>query len=308
MTSNVEPEEVQALMGLMRESGQRRGSVVTERDFRHPKRLSADSIEDIERSLATLLPRAEHVVGEALGCPTRLALAGVSEVSADTILDDVLPPLAALRFRFHGQLAWILWDARAAVSAVERIMGSSSTDPEARELSRTECRVLGNMLASLARLLAEVFARRADDFVVALKPETFGSWRDDEDQADPHRVAVELRLETGGSEPGPLWVFLPGFHASTAGSTQETQDGPPPALPDHLDRVEVDLLAHFPAGDLPLSQLLALEEGDVIPLEARVGDPVRVSIEDRPFGHGGLGTHRGRVAIRMESIEFEDRG
>jgi flagellar motor switch protein FliM len=57
--------------------------------------------------------------------------------------------------------------------------------------------------------------------------------------------------------------------------------------------------------EISLDQLLALEEGDVIPLDARLGDPTTLSVEGLTLAHARLGSHRGRLAVRIERLHVE---
>ena len=74
-------------------------------------------------------------------------------------------------------------------------------------------------------------------------------------------------------------------------------------LPEHLGPVDVTISAQLAGCEVSLDQLLALEAGDVIPIDARVGDLAVVKVEGCAFARARLGQHRGQLAIRIEQLE-----
>ncbi len=78
--------------------------------------------------------------------------------------------------------------------------------------------------------------------------------------------------------------------------------GPGLELPKHLDNVEVELGIRLAECEISLNQLLALEEGDVIPTSVRNGDPATVLVEGKELATGRLGTHQGHFAILVEQM------
>lgn len=297
MSASIEPEETQAIMDLMG-AGQGSRGQVSERDFRRPHRLSVPAREALVRRLQDRIPRLEAHLAAMLGAVHPLELAGLGEASAEDVVEQAALPLAALRFAVGGQPAWILWESVAAVAAVERILGSKAK-PAARRLSHAETRVLNDLLAPMAREAAEALDQKAEGYAVAQSIEALGTWRDGGKQADVHRLELELGIE-GPGEPSTMRIYLPA--PGSLAATKPSAAGPV-ELPAHLDPVEVSLTARLAGCEVSLAQLLSLEEGDVIPIDARVGDLAMVTVEGCPFARARLGRRRNRLAIRIERIE-----
>ena len=63
-------------------------------------------------------------------------------------------------------------------------------------------------------------------------------------------------------------------------------------------RVPVELSVRLGSTNIPLRQLLALQEGDVVPLKTRVGEPVVAPVQGRP-------KFRGRIGVRGKHFAFQ---
>ena len=59
---------------------------------------------------------------------------------------------------------------------------------------------------------------------------------------------------------------------------------------------------HLASIDVPLTDLLELEVGDVIPLGVHTQTPVDIYVEDRSCAKGRMGSHLGRLAVRIEKL------
>jgi len=294
--SNIEPEETQAIMDLMAAESVGSG-IVAERDFRRPRRLSGPIREDLARIFKEVVPTLEDQLAETLGTACPVELVHVGEASAERLVTESDTPLVALRFDADGQPAWIVWENLAAVTAVEKILGSK-TEAAERRLSHVECRVVLDLLSRIAVASAESIGFAARNFAVAQSLESLGSWREGGEEASVHRLEIELGLQ-GPGEASTLRIYVPSpqltpIEAKKTGAIE---------LPEHLAKVEVSVTAQLTGCEVSLDQLLALEEGDVIPIDARIDDLAVVTVEGLPFARARLGQHRGQFAIRIEQLE-----
>ena len=109
---------------------------------------------------------------------------------------------------------------------------------------------------------------------------------------------ADLRLG-GGRREGTVWLALPPAPDSPAGGGAEA---PPEAfdLAARLDGAEVRMDAVLARPALPLSQLMALQAGDTLPLQGATLDSVRLTgVDSRLIGEGRLGQVRGMRALRL---------
>ena len=269
------------------------------RDFRSPRRFSAARILELGALIENGLAPLERRLADSLGLRGKLELSRLGESDAETLFAGAAEPLVVLRFKVQGQPGWLVWEPLAAVRTLETILGSKAdAGVAARKLSSAESKLATALLTEVARSTASALKLAASDFVLVQAAPELGSWKDGAEGKEAHRVSVELTLASG-DHSGKLCVHLPGI------GTGESEPAPPSKLPAHLGEIEVQVAARLPGCEIALDQLLALEEGDVIPLEARIGDPTELVVEGQPLALGRLGTHRGRLAVRIEKVATE---
>ncbi len=300
VSTNVEPKEAAAIRELLDEDAAERADVV-DRDFRNPRRLSSGALADVTRVMAAALGDMETRVAAAANTRWPIELGDVRETSANGLFEDQDGPFAALRFDCGGQIGWIVWESAAAVAGVEAILGGSSADATARPLSTVERAVLQSILAPVADATLRALGVDAGRVVVAQTREALGEWLDAGDAADPYRIHVALTIDGPGSKSN-IDVYLPSAPVDASAVAQKSG---PVDLPGHLDRVQIALAVRIEGCDVSLAQLLDIDVGDVIPLDARVGDHASLCVDERTIGHGQFGTHQGNLAIRIEHLEQE---
>ena len=297
------PSTIQAVLGRRRPA-----QGVTTRDFARPRRLSEKRLAALRLALENALPALEKRLLEVSGLRLGLGIAALAEADAETLLASAPETPCVLRFRCQKAPAWCFWEPAAAAGVVEAILGAKGAAAAERRLSPTETRIALQFLGEIARALAGVLGLApgglalADLALVQAKPE-LGSWRDGGAEAESHRLEVDLALELG-EETSTLRFYLPGI----AGDERDARASLPEALPAHLERVEVELSARLAGCEISLDQLLALETGDVIPLEARLDEPATLTIEGLTVAEARLGRHRGRLAVRVEQLRIPHGG
>ena len=301
MSANVEPHEARAILdAVVPAVGSAPGSVVAPRDFARPLRLSGREREELAQRVQVALSEAAKELGRALRGDVTLALAQLREESAEGLFDDLTEPFALVRFNVGGQPAWARWDVGGAVAAVEVALGAPAPSGGERSLSGVERRLLLRLLTGLVKRVAAALGLKPGVGQVVEAPEEAGAWSDGGVGADRARLRVHVAFEGPGGESG-IDLWLPGV-----GSARGETPAPLAALPAHLDEVTVALSARLGACSIPLVELLALEEGDVIQLEAPEDGCIGVLVEDVPSARARLGRCDGHLALRIESIGGAD--
>ena len=294
MSTNVEPEEAAAIRDLMSADGSA-SPQISERSFKEPRRLSTAGREGLVRRLRGSLATLEEELALALSAKVALELRDLTERDASGIFDGLAGEQAALRFSAGGQPCWLLWEPDPAVAAVERLLGSAGRGKAStRRLSRVEAHVIGDVLGGIAGALCAALKLEPSDPSVAQSVEALGTWLDAE-QPDAYRLSFELGLRIDEGE-STLAVHLPYVAAPEEGDAEGAE------LPAHLSGVEVQVQVQLEGCEVQLEELLALRPGDVIPIDARVGDPANVLVEGQPFAQGTLGQHRGSLAVLIQEL------
>ncbi|MEM7309992.1 MAG: FliM/FliN family flagellar motor switch protein [Planctomycetota bacterium] len=293
MSANVDPQEVEALTeGLASAPSGEHAA----RDFAQPLRLGQARLAAFRRRVEGMeFPLTKHVTDQ-LGVATEVKLVDAREVHADVVREGLEDPLAAVRFRCGGQIGWAVWDADAAVHAIEQLLCGSSPTEGPRRLSGLEADLLVAILGKPIERLAEAGDVAVESVQAVTNLSSLGSWQELGSAADPHRVALDFELKAG-DESSELHVYLPGF--SNDGQAPEA---PAEALPEHLDPVAIELSVRLGAAEIPLSELLALEDGDVIPLGTPTNGTVAVTVDGWELARARLGQSEGKLAIALTEV------
>ena len=317
MAGLVDPEEAAA---LARAAGggdaPRRVAVVVPRDFTEPRTLSADRIARIRKTLSARLQSiANALAGPLRGHPT-LTLGEVGEVNAQGLFDGFVRPFLVHGFPCAGQQGWVVWDTAAGRLVADTILsgpdaGAASTqdvDDDGAEdaddppgdpmLTRTERRVVGRALDEVLARIAGEFGLEVGPGEIWQEPEELTTLEDLGPDADSRRLFVHLGFEDERGTTSDLRIYVPGIAAAEDENEERTRDG----APAHLASVDLDVSAILGGTDVPLAELLEIEVGDVIPLDARVGDPVELEVEETICARGRYGAHAGLLAILVDEV------
>ena len=298
MSTNVEPEEAEAINALVQaESSPELPAAVVQRDFNHPRRFSAENLADLQRALTMGLPALDKKLRELFKCSLRTEALEIDEVSAEGLFDELQDPFALAEFSVGGQPAWIQWDIRAAVQAIELQLGSPG-DPEPRQLSTIEGFMLDDILSSVVDVVTHALNLEAADHKVIRTIEELSGWQDPGPQAEAHRLKVAVKLN-GVGEGSSFHLYLPGVEAKAATPSDNSAKN---ALPDHLNPIGIELGAYLGSSEIPLSDLLAIEIGDVIPLGTALCEPLQLRVEGHEFGTAEMGIHNGNRAVRVVEV------
>jgi len=302
MASNVSPEEVHALLG---DSAEEHAAGVEPRDFGQPRRLSPEQLVRHKRTAQRAQQELGRIVNATFRAPTTTEIVGVSEASMPGIVRSLAEPFAALAFECGGQPCWTMWDISVALSAVERMLGSTEARPStARPLSAVERALVQVLLVKVTSLVAATYGlepknpRYLQDFV------SLYATQDGQDHGDPQRLCVQVGMQ-GPFGSGTIRIYLGGaklLEPAAPGAKDKLRA----TLPAHISDLEVQLTAELASVELPLKDVLAIEPGDVIPLDVDVDSPLALYVEDEACGSARWGERSGRIALRI--TEFRKRG
>ena len=244
MTSQLDPEEVQAIADAMSEP-QQAAPQVAERDFRIPRRLSLEVVRKLEEALRNSIPSLQRSLQAVV--PTEIVLepTSVREITARGLFDNVPEPFVIARYVTGRAPGWAVWEPEAAIAAVQAALGMPVHDDEeidtGRELSFIERRMMARILNALLAPIAERFQLDVDDLAIAEKPDEIGSWEDEGADADAHRLCVDLQLTAAG-RTSSLTLYMPGFLPAEVELDEEQEETTTPA---HMTQVAVDVRALF---------------------------------------------------------------
>ena len=301
--SDLTAEEAQALREAAGETEDRAQGLVSERNFSQPRRLSADRLQHLAQTVGATMQGIGNEMAVPLRSFHKLQVASVSEVNASTLFTDIEAPFLIQNLLVDGSLGWLVWEDAAATRAIEQILSgelSEDSEVEPRVLSSSESRVLESLLGSIVRPVAASLNLGAETKGIAQDEEGLKTMRDAGPEADTRRLMIHLVFEGPGG-PSDLRLYLP--NVEELGGLEE--EGKVQRVPGHLDLVNLDMCVHLGHAKIPLRELLALEVGDVIPLQTDVEGEVQLYVEGHAIAQGTWGQVGGSLAMKVHKIDTD---
>jgi flagellar motor switch protein FliM len=295
----VSAAEIEAIMALANEKPPLSNDVRA-RDFAEPRRLSATQVEKLVRIASKPMTDLETHLRSWLRTPHTCRVQNIVEAHSEVLLRGVGDPVCAVVFDSAGLTAWCLLENAAILAMCEMALGADEVkERTARPISTVEAAILVEVLAKPLTTLAQSLGVDAKNFRVVQDRETLLR-PEDNVNADPLRIGVLVALDSALGSFN-MRVYFGGVRAPEAGAPngQLTAPSKKTALPQHAGGVEVEVSARLGCIDVPLSELLAVEVGDVIPLGIEVGAPVVLHVESEPCASAQFGERDGKLAIRI---------
>ncbi len=295
MDSAITPEERAALAGP-KEAGS--APSVEPRDFRHPRRLSPEHAARIKRVAQRAQLQLEAYLQAAARGKTKVEISTIGEASVGEILEGLQDPFSVLIYETNGQTSWAVLDSGFAIAYAERMLGAPQAASAVRRLSSVEIGLMRSLLTRSSQILLQVLGTEPKNPRFVQDREALHLAQELPPKADPQRVMLLISIET------PFGIGSMRIYTSATPAVAEPAAVAPTAkaklaLPPMLADLEVDLCVELGSVELPLDAVLALEPGDVIPLDTQRGSLARILIEDECCGLGRWGQTNGRLALRV---------
>lgn len=217
--------------------------------------------------------------------------------------------LNMVRFRPLKGTALITMEARLVFILVDNFFGGDGryhAKIEGREFTPTERRIIQMLLKLIFEDYKEAWSPVMDVSFEYLDSEVNPAMAN---IVSPTEVVVissfHIELDGGG---GDFHVALPYsmlepirelLDAGVQSDKEDTDMRWSKALRDEIMDVDVNINTKFLEVNLPLSQVMDLQEGDIIPID--MPEHITVLIEDLPSYRAKLGRSRNNVALKIES-------
>lgn len=299
LARNVTEPEIDALLARPEEP---RPSVVT-RDFREPRRLSAGDLEALRRPAESAASAVLEAVRLVVPVEIGLEPIDLGEASLDATLRDDGTDIVGAVCDGPGGPSIVAVESSSAVAMAEVALGADEADaPSARPLTTLERNLID-------RLLVRVLERAGQSMQIATKDtRAFSSRvalaRELGADGDRRRVAIRVPLTIGPTRV-VLHVLLAGVKVpapKNPPAAPAAKDARKPNLPAEIAPTNVELCAVLARTDILLTELLALEAGDVITLDAAPGQTIAIEIEGQARARARFGAREGRMAVRIQEI------
>lgn len=274
----------------------------------HEEPASFPGLEGIGRNLA-------RIFADALAASSASATVAAGQTSMTTLgewREQLKAPIVVARLRIeplHAHIAFTMPHTLLVRLVDCYFGGQGEADHGRRPVSASESAYFERFLRVLEELLPGAFARHATITATLVEDDLCCEHVPGRDDA---RIAVQsfsVALDHGARShfdivyPRSLLSGIPGL-----AETPAAEDQPAPADSAWQARLEGAVMqAHFPLRavfariEVPLTQLLELKTGDILPI--CLPKQVPVTVAGRHFAVATVGEAGGRTAIKIERME-----
>ena len=311
--------EIDALLSTMEEGTEKKGPEVQFYDFKHPDRLSRDQA----RILRTIHEGFSRVLATYLSTTTRtmvdVELASVDQVMYMEFTMGMSNPTCIYTLDIEGLSGNALLEISPELVffMIDRLFGGpGDVTIENRPVTLIEQAVLRKIVERMLEFLDSAWAQVHP---IGFKIKDFETNPQFVQIVPPSEPVVVFPFQIILQDTKfPMNLCFPYFalepilkKLSSQNWIARRQKGAEDErhIKDVLKVTEVELTVELGRTEMSLRELLRLEEGDVLVLETRVDDELKVKVNGRLKFFGKPGTHRKRRAVmivREASLEEQE--
>jgi len=244
-----------------------------------------------------------------------ISLTAVDQVLYSEFVMSSAPPSAlyVLEDENLGQKSIFEIDPRLVIYTIEKLFGGKGDFlDEAREISPIEQRIMSRVMQRAFRELENAWQKACDLSVEDVAFESNAEFVQIIPAAEPALVAsFDVRIY---DEPSFINICYPYLMLEKmlgrSGMKQwisSSTSAPPPEVraryEESLRKTTVTLSAELGRAVLPVTELMQLQKGDVIPLDSDTSDALRVYVNDNPKFKAAAGRSGRHRALRITSVE-----
>jgi flagellar motor switch protein FliM len=284
-------------------------------DFKHPDRFSKDqtrSLQMLHEHFARLFSTS---LSTYLRTITEVRLVSVDQLSYDEFIRSIPNPTCVNLFEMKPLEGNALLEISPSLTfgVIDRLMGGrGQTFRKNRELTEIEqsivLKIMDRVYESLEEAWGGVIDLKINLKATETNPQLFMQLY------LPTEMVILMTLEANiGESSGTFCVCMPyvvlepvaGRLSSRrwfSGKKADSQTQDKGRIEMHLQRVKLPLEAYLGRTTLKLSDILALERGDVVPLDTRRDQEIEIDVSGKPMYLGRPGTHRKNRAFKITRV------
>jgi flagellar motor switch protein FliM len=292
-------------------------------DFSRPAKFTQDQQRRIERSHDAFCRSTGTRLSAELRLTIELEVINVDQLTWSTAINE-LPPGSLFGIVGTAPLGTHLVvsaETGAALWMVERLLGGGGPIEQPRsiqrELTEIELALTRRLFGTIVSQLSATWEELAGLGLSLVQIETIATSLQVAPPSEPTLVlTIEARAESLSSTLSVLvpWRAIEAVAPKLAGSAYgdmageaEADAATATAVRHTLGEAEVDVRAEVGGVELPVERVLALREGDVVPLGSRAASGVVLCIENVPVHRARPGRSGSRRAVsileRLEGTE-----
>lgn len=297
------------------QTGGRRARWLRTVDFTRPTKFSTDQERRLRRLLDSFCQNATTRLVAEHRLPIEFEVIDVQQLTWANAF-GLLPSdsvHATITTSPHESKMLLSTERRLLCTALEGLLGGNAEEPiPERELSDLDLILVRRLIGTLVELMSGGWFDLAE---VTLHTERIDTQSETVQVAPGSEPTIVLTMEARLHRVSATVALLVPYQViapvGAAFSRRDEDDRRRDersvrALRAGLERVDVSVRAEVADTVLSLEEILALQPGDVIALDGRVGDDVTLWADRVPVHRGRAGRHSGRRAVQLtEPVERE---
>ena len=290
-------------------------------DFKHPDRFSKDqtrSLQMLHEHFARLFSTS---LSTYLRTITEVKLVSVDQLSYDEFIRSIPNPTCVnlIDMKPLDGNALLEISPSLTFAVIDRLMGGKGqTFRKNRELTEIEQSIVLKIIERVFECLDEAWAS-----VLELDLELKSTETNPQLFLQlflPTEMVILMTMEVNiGESSGTFCICIPyvvlepvanklSSRSWFSGRTVTEETKKDKVLENHLKRVDLPLTAFLGDTKLKVSDILALEINDVVPLQKRKDEEIEVHVCGKPMYLGRPGTHRNHRAFKITKVIGGDLG
>lgn len=300
------------------QGGAERDSVAHPYNFKRPRLFSQAQNRVLNQVHESFARDLSVYLSAQLRTIVDISLTAVDQVLYSEFVMSSAPPSALYVLADHelDQRCVFEIDPRLVIYTIEKLMGGDGElKDESREVSPIEQRIMSRVMQRAYRELETAWHKAYELSVEEVAFESNAEFVQIIPAAEPALVAsFDVQIY---DEPSFVNICYPYLMLEKmlgrAGMEQwissSTTTAPPEAREEYqetLRETEVTLTAELGRANLPVTELLRLQEGDVIPLDHKTADPVEVYVNGEKKFEAAAGRSGKERALQITAVASPD--
>ncbi|HOB86515.1 MAG TPA: flagellar motor switch protein FliM [Bacillota bacterium] len=290
-------------------------------DFRRPTKFTKEQLRTLQIIHENYARVMSNFLTAYLRVPVKVAVVSVSQVTYEEFIFSLPVPTLLTVFNMAPDMgnAILETNPQFVFTLIDLIFGGEGkSSPKVRELTEIELTVMqevhGKLLDNLSYVWKGVTQLQPKIESMETNPQFSQGISSSETVAQ-----VTLSVQIQGNKRFINFCFpfitlervlssLTAQHWFSQVQKASSRKPSPEALIGCLAQVEVEVKVVLGSAPLSLEDFLQIQEGDVIQLNRKEGEPMEILVEDMPLFQGQPGVHGCYLAVQITDTISEQKG
>lgn len=280
-------------------------------DFRRPDKFSKDQVRTLQMIHENFIRPLQTYFAGRFRTMVQMVVGSVDQTTYAEFIRSIGTPSVICPFAMAPLPGTCVLDINPVVAfpMIDRLFGGPGVAiSQVRPLTEIEGAVMQTVVKGTLDAYAEAWKNVAD---LELKPGNIETNPMFVQVAAPSEIVITVAVDVRvGEHVGVITLCLPHLtlepildrlsaHNWFKTQSREVRPADYAAIQSVVGETRVPVVAELGRTELTVAEILGLGQGDVVLLETRLNDPVRVTVGNQTKFYGRAGQVRGRLAIEI---------